>query len=104
MAHMPTYGEGGGGACADGSCASSRIVTYTATGAEGVDFFVPIGATLAADTYDVGFFGAEGAAYIPGVWDFPNDAVDDRTTSQFRVLIPDVLQAGDVFKFQIIEA
>ena len=58
MSHMPEYGSGGSG-CEASTCGERRIVTYTATGIEGVDFSVTIGATLAADTYEVSFFGAK---------------------------------------------
>ncbi len=100
-----TY-SGPGVSCAESGCSGggARIVSYTATGIEGVDFTVSIGVTLALDTYDVGFFGAAGATMVPAVWDFPNALAGDRTTSTFRVLIPDVLVAGDIFKFQIVEA
>lgn len=81
----------------------TRLVTYTATGSEGTDFMVSIGSTLANDTYEVGFFGAKGAAIIPAVWDFPNAVAGDRTTTQFRVLIPAALTAADVFVFEIVE-
>jgi hypothetical protein len=103
MSHM-LY-TGGGQSCADAGCGGStiRIVTYTATGAEGTDFTVSIGATLALDTYEVGYFGAAGAAIIP-VFDFPAALAGDRTTTTFRVLSSSVLTAADVFKFQIIEA
>lgn len=100
MAHMPRY-RAGATVTTVGTVVPARIVTYVATGSEGVDFTVPIGATLADDNYDVGFFGAAGAVYVPAVWDFPNALAGDRTASAFRVLVPDVLVAGDVFKFQV---
>lgn len=96
------YGSDDGSSCADGACGAPRIVTYTATGSEGVDFTVPIGTTLAADTYEVGLFGIAGAANFP-ILDFPNALAGDRTTSQFRVLSAAVLTLGDVLKFQIVE-
>lgn len=100
MSHMPSMGTGVT-VTTVGTVVPARIVTYVATGAEGVDFMVPIGATLANDEYDVGFFGAAGAVTVPAVWDFPNALAGDRTASAFRVLVPDVLVAGDVFKFQV---
>lgn len=100
MSHMPRYGRSGS-VTTVGTVTPARIVSYTATGSEGVDFMVPIGVTLPNDSYDVGFFGAAGAAIIPAVWDFPNAVAGDRTATQFRVLIPAPLQAGDVFKFQV---
>jgi hypothetical protein len=104
MAHM-NYSVGAE-ACDDGLCSGSpRIVTYVITGAEagaGVDFMVPIGATLAADTYEVGLFGIAGAASVP-VADFPNALAGDRTTTQFRVLLASALTVADILKFMIIE-
>lgn len=77
------------------------IVTYTATGSEGTDFMVTLPATL-TDAYEVSFFGAAGAASIPDVWDFPDTLAGDRTSTQFRVLVPAALSAGDVFKFRVL--
>lgn len=101
MAHMPTYGEDGNGCSAEGSCADPRVVTYTATGAEGTDFNVSIGATLAADDYELTWAPA-GVAALP-ILDLPSALAGDRTTSQFRVLVGDALTAGDVLKFFIWE-
>jgi hypothetical protein len=102
MGHMD-YGVSTGEACADGLCAGSpRIVTYTATGSEGVDFMVPIGTTLATDEYEVGLFGIAGAANYP-ILDFPNTLAGDRTDSEFRVLSAAVLTLGDILKFQVVE-
>jgi hypothetical protein len=101
MPHMPTYGEDGSGCTSEG-CSTTRIISYTATGAEGTDFNVPIGATLAADTYNVGLLGTAGSANFP-VLDFPNALAGDRTTTQFRVLSAATLTAGDILKFLLIE-
>lgn len=100
MSHMPSI-TSGATITTVGTVVPARVVSYTATGSEGTDFMVPIGTALPADDYDVGFFGAAGAASIPAVWDFPNALAGDRTTTEFRVLVPSVLSAGDVFKFQI---
>lgn len=78
-----------------------RIITYTATGSEGVDFPVPIGLTLDTTDYEVGFFGIAGAANVP-VMDFPTGA-GDRTTTTFRVLTAAPMTFGDVIKFQLVE-
>ncbi len=102
MGHMD-YGASSGESCADGLCAGSpRIVTYVATGSEGVDFMVPMGTTLATDSYEVGLFGIAGAANFP-VLDFPNVLAGDRTTTEFRVLSAATLTAGDTLKFQVVE-
>lgn len=102
MSHMPAYGEGGS-SCSSGASCGTRIVEYTATGAESpAGFTVPIGTTLAAADYHVGFFGASGASVVPGAWDFPPGS---RTTSQFVATFSgDSLPAGAVYKFQIVEA
>lgn len=81
---------------------SPRVVTYVATGSENGDFFVTIGATLAADTYNVGLLGTAGAANFP-VLDFPNALGTDRTTTQFRVLAAAQMTVGDIIKFLLLE-
>lgn len=78
------------------------VVTYVATGIEGLDFTVPIGSTLTADTYNVGLLGIAGAANVP-FCDFPNVLAGDRTTTTFRVLTAAALTAGDILKFLIVE-
>ncbi len=99
----PDYGSSSGEACADGLCAGSpRIITYVATGAEGVDFMVPIGVELATDEYDVALFGVTAAADFP-VLAFPEALAGDHTTTHFRVLSAAVLTAGDTIKFMLIE-
>lgn len=99
MAHMTSIGA----SCSDDTCgAATRVVTYTATGLEGVDFMVPIGLALAFDTYEVGLLGIAGAANNPQC-DFPNVLAGDRTTTEFRVLTATTLTAGDVLKFLIVE-
>ena len=69
-------------------------VTYTATGSEGSDFDVPIGATLVSANYSVEFSCA-GATYIIDA-DMPTA---DRTTSQIRVVTTSAPVAGDVLDF-----
>jgi hypothetical protein len=101
MAHM-TY-TGGGASCVDGGCGGSdfRVVTYTATGAEGTDFMVDIGATLAADDYEV-LWSPAGVTNLP-ILDLPTALAGDRTTTQFRVVLADALAADDVLKFFVME-
>lgn len=100
MAHMD-YSGGAGSSCA--STCSPRIVSYTATGAESpAGFTVPIGATLAAATYNVGFFGVVADVIVPLAWSFPTAS---KTTTQFQARFSgDALTAGGVYKFQIVEA
>ena len=49
--HMPTFDGGGSGVSTTGT--GGIVVRYTATGAEGTSFFVPIGQTLASADYVV---------------------------------------------------
>jgi len=88
----------------DGTTAEVRNVTYTATGAEGTDFFVTIGgAALASDVY--GVYPANKGAGSTGavVPDMPDTIPSDRTTTTFRVLTADVLVAGAKLAFLIVE-
>ncbi len=78
-----------------------RLVTYTATGSEGTDFFVPIGATLSADTYAL-MWCASDVTIVP-VASLPTAAGSDRTTTQFRVTTADSLTSGDVLHFLLFE-
>lgn len=101
MSHMGSYGSNGTG-CADSGCGGgTRIVTYTATGAEGTEFDVPIGATLALATYNVGFFAINGSVTLPAC-NFPTGG-SNRTTTTFRVEVAVAPTAGDVWQFQIVE-
>ncbi len=99
MAHM-TY-AGAGASCAEESCGAPRIVTLVATGSEGTDFMVPIGATLALDTYEM-YWAPAGVVNIP-VLDLPTALAGDRTTTQFRVTLANALAVGDTLKFFILE-
>lgn len=105
MPHM-NY-TGGGESCSSGDCSGGpRIVEYIANGTEDpVGMTVPIGATLAAATYHVTFFGCTtDGATIPWAWVFL-DA--DRTTSTFVAKFmgdDNSLTNGATYKFQIVEA
>jgi mono/diheme cytochrome c family protein len=81
--------------------ASHRTVTYTATGSEGTDFMVSIGATLSLDTYAV-LYAPSDVVNVP-VLSLPTATGSDRTTTQFRVTTADSLTAGDVLIFVILE-
>lgn len=100
VSHMPSLG-GTGSACETGCGSDVRIVTYTASGSEGAAFDVPIGATLALDTYNVGFFAINGSATSPQP-NFPTGG-SNRTTTTFRVEVPVAPTAGDVWQFLIVE-
>ncbi len=102
MSHMPSYGGSGSACSGSGSC-GSRIIEYTATGAESPSgFVVPIGTTLAAADYHVQFFGVEDDVIVPLAWSFPTSG---KTYSQFEARFAgDELTAGGVYKFQIVEA
>ncbi len=84
----------------DGSTATVQRVTYTATGAEGTDFSVTIGVTMAADTYGV-FPAPVDVVNVP-VLSCPNALGTDRTTTAFRVLTADVLTVGDKIEFLVV--
>lgn len=95
MSHMTSLGS----TCSDsGGACSSRVVTYTGTGAEGTSFMVSIGATLASSAYNV-FFSPAGVTNVP-VLDLPSSG---RTTSAFPVATATTLTAGDVLMFLLIE-
>lgn len=97
MAHMPTSAAPTGGAGNMGG----RKVSYVATGAEGVDFMVPIGTVLGADDYEI-VLSPQLVAAVP-VCDFPNEVAGDRTTSQFRVRLAAPLTAGDKLVFLLFQ-
>ena len=85
----------------DGSTSIVQRVTYTATGAEGTDFSVTIGTTMASDDYDV-FPAAKGVSSVP-IIDCPDTLGTDRTTTAFRVLTSDVLTAGEKIAFLVVQ-
>ena len=87
---------------AGGVVFSHRTVTYTATGSEGTDFMVSIGATLSSDSYTV-LWSPRGVVESVPIIDLPNSAGSDRTTTQFRVTAASDLTAGDVLVFVILE-
>lgn len=91
-----------GASCVASGCGTRRLVRYTATGIEGTDFFVPIGATLAATTFSVGLFGTEGCVNEP-ICDFPVLPSTNRTTTTFRVVTAAVMAVGDILVFEIVE-
>lgn len=86
---------------AAGSTANVVTVNYTATGAEGTDFTVTIGATMASDTYLV-VPTTRGVASVP-VMDCPDTLAADRTATTFRVVTADVLTAGDKLAFLVVQ-
>lgn len=73
--------------------------TYTATGAEGSDFFVTLPVARATDTYLV-FYALDGVTSIVGI-DCPNLAANDRTLTQFRVITTGALTAVDQISFLV---
>ena len=80
---------------------SARIVSYIATGAEGTDFIVPIGALLADDDYAL-VCSPTGLTTIP-LLDLPTGPAN-RTTSGFRVLVVGgAITPGDTFTFFLFE-
>lgn len=88
-----------GGSTSSSTAATVVIVDYTATGSEGVDFFVPTGISIGG-TYAV-VWAPEGDVAIPVV-DLPNGP-GDRTGSQFRVLMNAQVSAGDKYTFILFQ-
>lgn len=91
----------------DGGGTSSTVVTtgitvvdYTATGSEGVDFFVPTGVAMTSGNYGV-LWAPSGAVAIPVV-DLPN-GTGDRTSTHFRVLMNAQVSAGDKLTFILFQ-
>jgi len=99
MTHMPSYANPG--VIPSGNAALVNVV-YVATGAEGTDFMVPIGATMRDALYGV-YWSPMGVTFVP-VPDLPNAIGTDRTTATFRVLVSAPLTAGDKLAFLVVEA
>jgi hypothetical protein len=90
------------GGSSSGSPASSlQSFRYTATGAEGSDFMVPLPAARGNDTYSVQAQCA-GVTSILGI-DCPDLLAGDRTTTQFRVITTGAVTAGDQFDFIVTD-
>lgn len=84
-------GSGGGG-----SGGPLAAFTYTATGAEGSDFFIPItGAPLSTDNYIPQVTKGGGAQQELYDYKMPDDVALDRTTAQFRIIVGADVRSGD---------
>jgi len=84
-----------------GNTGNMQSFSFTATGAEGSDFFVTLPTARANDNYGVhGSLG--GAAVIFGM-DFPDLVAGDRTTTQFRVQTTAAVTAGDRIDFLVLD-
>lgn len=81
-------GGGGGGGGGD-----PQAFRYTATGAEGSDFFITLPSARSSDSYRVQGTPS-GMAMIVGL-DFPDLIAADRTTLHFRCVTTSALTAGD---------
>lgn len=81
-----------------GTSATMTTVTYVATGSEGTDFNVPIGAVLPTAGYAVVWTSTAGDEPILTA----PKGVGDRTTSQFRVQTADQMDAGDTVEFTLL--
>lgn len=92
--HMPAFDGGGSGVSESGT--GGIIVRYTATGAEGTSFLVPIGQVLASADYVV-TQANQGVTNV-ALCDFP-EAVGDRTTTYFRCNVVAALTVGDKLVF-----
>lgn len=94
--HMPTSAQPEAIGTAGG-----LVVTYTATGLEGVSFLVPIGQTVNSVDYEI-IWSPSGVTNIPFV-DLP-DNVGDRTTTYFRCNTVAQLAAGERLVFVLFGA
>lgn len=74
------------------------IINFTSSGGE-TDFVVPIGTTMANDTYAL-LWAPQGISSLPAL-DLPNILAGDRTTTQFRVQ-SSALTSGDKLTFVVI--
>lgn len=91
-------GSGGGGG-ADILAA----FTYTATGAEGSDFFIPFPVALATDNYIPAVSKGGGAQQELYDYQMPDDAAADRTTLQFRIILATDIRSGDKLDVIVVE-
>lgn len=83
--------DGGGG----GGGATITAFRYTADGSEGSDFFIPLPAAQANDSYFLTMTTSGVTELL--VVDLPDIAAGDRTTTQFRVITSAAVQLGDQF-------
>lgn len=79
-----------------------RVVTYTATGVEGLDFRVPISGTPMLSANYAVFWSTAGVNNIP-ILDPTNVNTGDRTVSDFRVLTAVQMALGETLVFLLIE-
>lgn len=90
-----------GGSSGGGGTGNAQAFRYTATGAEGSDFFVNLPAARPTDVYRVEIT----CAGVTSIVDF--DAADliagDRTTTQFRLITSASLSAGDQFDIIVFD-
>jgi hypothetical protein len=93
------YYQGGG---TGGAAATEQRFRYTATGAEGSDFFVPLPAARANDSYII-TAALVNASTIYG-FRFPDASIPDRKTTEFRMITTVALTAVDAFDFRVIDS
>jgi hypothetical protein len=84
-----------------GNTGNPAAFTFTATGAEGSDFFVTLPTARGNDTYKVQGT-LSGVASIIG-FNCPNTVAGDRTTTQFRVITSGSVTAGDQIDFYVTD-
>ncbi len=93
------YYQGGG---TGGAAATEQVFRYTADGGDGSDFFIPLPAARANDSYVI----TASLVNAPAIyaWRFPEGSIPDRTTLQFRMITTVALTIGDVFDFRVIDS
>lgn len=77
--------------------------TFTATGAEGSDFFITLPVALGTDNYIP--LVVKGGGVQQELYDFkmPDDAAADRTTTQFRIVTAADVRSGDKLDVVIVQ-
>jgi hypothetical protein len=92
-------GSGGGG----GGSGALAAFTYTCTGAEGSDFFIPFPAALSTDDYIPSVTKGGGSQQELYDVKMPDDDAADRTTLQFRVITAADVLEGDKLDVIVIQ-
>jgi len=87
------------GGSAGGGSGTAQVFRYSASGAEGSDFFITLPAARASDAYRIQMTQAGGATVIG--YSLPDAVAGDRTTTQFRVQTTTSLVSGHVFDIRV---
>lgn len=95
-----TVDDGSGGGGSGGVLAA---FTYTATGAEGSDFFIPFPVALTTDDYIPSVTKGGGAQQELYDCKMPDDVAADRTTLQFRIITAAAVLEGDKLDVIVVQ-